>query len=58
MSEKEIAEKLAFVNFNLECEGFTPTEKNNRIGKAILSGEITGDEAVKRIVKEHGFKIS
>lgn len=57
MTEKEVMEKLAFVNFNLECEGFTPTEKNNQIGKAILRGEITGDDAVKRIVKEHGFKI-
>ncbi|MEM1486410.1 antitoxin VbhA family protein (plasmid) [Oscillospiraceae bacterium PP1C4] len=56
MTEKEIMENLEFVRFNMGCEGFELTEKNIQTGKEILRGKISGDEAVKRIIKEHGFK--
>lgn len=58
MSEKEINRSLEFVRFNMGCEGFELTEKDIETGREILRGHITGDEAVKRIIKENGFEIT
>lgn len=55
MTEKEVTEKLDFVRFNMACEGFKLTEQDIETGRDILRGKITGDEAVKRIIKENGF---
>lgn len=58
MTEKEIEEKLAFVRFNMECEGFELTEENIRTGRRILSGEISGDEAVAEIIKKYNLEVA
>lgn len=57
MNEKDIDRKIEFVRFNMACEGFELTEKDIETGRDILQGKITGDEAVKRIIQENGYKI-
>lgn len=56
MTEKEIQHALAFVRFNMECEGFVLTEENLIIGRKILEGKITGDEAVKYYIEKYNLK--
>lgn len=53
MTEEEIQKALEFGRFNLECEGFEVTEEDMRIGREILDGKITGDEAVARIIQKY-----
>lgn len=53
MTEEEIQEALDFGQFNLECEGFEVTEEDMRIGREILEGKITADEAVARIIQKY-----
>lgn len=57
MTEKEIQEALAFARFNLACEGFEVTEENMRVGRDILEGKITADEAVKSYIEKHGLRV-
>lgn len=57
MTEKEIDQKIEFVRFNMACEGFELTKKDIETGRDILQGKISGDEAVKRILEENGYKI-
>lgn len=57
MTEKEIDQKIEFVRFNMACEGFELTKEDIETGRDILQGKISGDEAVKRILEENGYKI-
>lgn len=57
MTEKEMDQKIEFVRFNMACEGFELTKKDIETGRDILQGKISGDEAVKRILEENGYKI-
>ena len=58
MTEDEIQKALAFVQFNMACEGFELTEDNLIIGRKILEGKITGDEAVRYYIEKHGLKVA
>lgn len=53
MIEEEIQKALAFCHLNMECKGFEVTEEDMRIGREILEGKITGDEAAARIIQKY-----
>ena len=53
MTEEEIQRALAFGRFNLECEGFEVTEEDIRVGREILEGKMTADEAVAHIIERY-----
>ncbi len=56
MNEDEIQRVLAFVQFNMACEGFELTEEDIATGREILEGKITGDEAVKHYIEKHSLE--
>ena len=52
MTNAEIENRIARVNATMAMEGMILTEEEKNIIREIIRGDISCDEAVKRVIKE------
>ena len=52
MSEKDISMNLKEIKHTMECEGFRITAHEEDVSRDILKGNISADEAVKKVLSE------
>jgi len=52
MSEKEIGTYMKEIKHTMECEGFSITEREEEVSRQILRGNITANEAVKKVLND------